>query len=82
VLSLTCEKCVENLNSKPEGKRSLCIKVRLILIIFMPQAKYIGKEGLERGPISFVNTIEELLERNSSGFSLEIRDYDHRDHPP
>jgi hypothetical protein len=27
--------------------------------------------GLERGPLSLVSTIEELLERNSSGFYLE-----------
>jgi hypothetical protein len=35
--------------------------------------------GLERGPLSLVSTIEELLERNSSGSSLENREYDHRD---
>jgi hypothetical protein len=27
--------------------------------------------GLERGPLSLVSTIEELLERNSSGFGLK-----------
>jgi hypothetical protein len=31
--------------------------------------------GLERGPLSLVNTVEELLGRNSSGFSLEYREY-------
>jgi hypothetical protein len=31
--------------------------------------------GLERGPLSLVSTIEELLERKSSGFGLENRDY-------
>jgi hypothetical protein len=31
--------------------------------------------GLERGPFSFVSTIEELLGRNSSGFGLENREY-------
>jgi hypothetical protein len=31
--------------------------------------------GLERGPLSLVSTIEELLARNSSGSSLENRDY-------
>jgi hypothetical protein len=31
--------------------------------------------GLERGPLSLVSTIEELLERNSSGSGLEIREY-------
>jgi hypothetical protein len=31
--------------------------------------------GLERGPLSLVNTIEELLERKRSDFGLENRDY-------
>jgi hypothetical protein len=31
--------------------------------------------GLERGPLSLVSTTEELLERKSSGFGLEIREY-------
>jgi hypothetical protein len=31
--------------------------------------------GLERGSLSLVSTIEELLERKSSGCSLENRDY-------
>jgi hypothetical protein len=35
--------------------------------------------GLERGPLSLVTTIEELLERNRSGSGLESREYDHRD---
>jgi hypothetical protein len=34
--------------------------------------------GLERGPLSLASTIEELLERKSSGFGLEKRDYGHR----
>jgi hypothetical protein len=34
--------------------------------------------GLERGPISLVSAIEELHERKSSGFGLEIREYGHR----
>jgi hypothetical protein len=37
--------------------------------------------GLERGPLSLVSTIEELLERKSSGSSLENRDYGRRDPP-
>jgi hypothetical protein len=28
--------------------------------------------GLERGPLSLVNTIKELLVKKSSGFGLEI----------
>jgi hypothetical protein len=35
--------------------------------------------GLEQGPISLVSTIEELLERKSSGSGLEIREYGRRD---
>jgi hypothetical protein len=35
--------------------------------------------GLERGPLSLVSTIEELLERKSSGCSLESRDHSRRD---
>jgi hypothetical protein len=36
-------------------------------------------EGLERGPLSLVSTIEELLGRNSSGFGPENREYYRRD---
>jgi hypothetical protein len=35
--------------------------------------------GLERSPLSLVSTTEELLERNSSGSGLEIREYGRRD---
>jgi hypothetical protein len=34
--------------------------------------------GLEWGPLSLVSTTEELLERQSSGFDLETRDYVHK----
>jgi hypothetical protein len=34
--------------------------------------------GLERGPLNLVSTIEELLERKSSGSDLENRDYGRR----
>jgi hypothetical protein len=34
---------------------------------------------LERGPLSLVSTIEELLETKSSGSGLEIREYGRRD---
>jgi hypothetical protein len=36
-------------------------------------------EGLERNPLSLVSTIEQLLERKSSGSGLENREYDRRD---
>jgi hypothetical protein len=35
--------------------------------------------GLERGPLSLVSTIEELLERKNCGHGLEIREYGRRD---
>jgi hypothetical protein len=35
--------------------------------------------GLERGPLSLVSTTEELLERISSSYGLENRDYIRRD---
>jgi hypothetical protein len=35
--------------------------------------------GLERGPLSLVSAIRELLERKSSGFGLESRKYGHGD---
>jgi hypothetical protein len=35
--------------------------------------------GLERGPLSLVSTIEELLERKFSGSGLEYREYGRRD---
>jgi hypothetical protein len=35
--------------------------------------------GLERGPLSFVSTIEDLLERKSGGSGLENRYYGRRD---
>jgi hypothetical protein len=34
--------------------------------------------GLERGPLSLVSTIEELLERKSGGSGLESREYGRR----
>jgi hypothetical protein len=35
--------------------------------------------GLERGPLSLVSTIEELLERKNSGSGLENRVYGRKD---
>jgi hypothetical protein len=35
--------------------------------------------GLKQGPLSLLNTIEELLGRKSSGFGIENREYGHRD---
>jgi hypothetical protein len=35
--------------------------------------------GLNRGPLSLVSTIEELLGRNTSGFGLENLEYGHAD---
>jgi hypothetical protein len=35
--------------------------------------------GLERGPLGFVSTTEELLERKTSGFGLENLEYGRKD---
>jgi hypothetical protein len=35
--------------------------------------------GLERGPLSLVSTIEDLLRRKSSGSGLESQEYGRRD---
>jgi hypothetical protein len=35
--------------------------------------------GLEQGPLSLVSTIEEVLEKESSGSGLEIREYGRKD---
>jgi hypothetical protein len=35
--------------------------------------------GLERGPLSLVNIIKELIEKKYIGSGIEIRDYDRRD---
>jgi hypothetical protein len=35
--------------------------------------------GPERGPLSLVSTLEELLERKSNGSGLENREYGSRD---
>jgi hypothetical protein len=35
--------------------------------------------GLERGPLSLVSKIEELLERECKGSGLENREYSHKD---
>jgi hypothetical protein len=40
---------------------------------------YLEAVGLEQGSLSLVSTIEKLLERKSSGSSLEIREYCRRD---
>jgi hypothetical protein len=39
-----------------------------------PHQIFWGVGGLEQGPLSLVMTIEELLERKSSGSGLETRD--------
>jgi hypothetical protein len=36
--------------------------------------------GLERGPLSLVSKIEELLERKSGDSGLENREYDRREY--
>jgi hypothetical protein len=40
--------------------------------------EFLRSDGSERGPLSLVSTIEELLGRKSSGSGLENREYGHR----
>jgi hypothetical protein len=42
--------------------------------------RFFREVGLERGPLSLVSTIEELLGRNNSGSGLENRDNGRRGH--
>jgi hypothetical protein len=44
-------------------------------IVFKELCYIIKVVGLERGPLSLVNSTEELLGRNSSGSGLENREY-------
>jgi hypothetical protein len=41
----------------------------------IPGATRLSVVGLERGPLSLMSTIEELLGRKSSGSGLESREY-------
>jgi hypothetical protein len=41
--------------------------------------RFPGKLAMERGPLSLMSTIEELLERKSSGSGLESQEYGRRD---
>jgi hypothetical protein len=50
----------------------LVLKHLMILIIIQLEWEVVV---MERGLLSFVSTIEELLEWKSSGFGLENRDY-------
>jgi hypothetical protein len=49
--------------------------------IFRKKKKKKGKQvvGMEQGPSSLVSTIEELLDKKSSGSCLENQEYGHRD---
>jgi hypothetical protein len=52
-----------------------------VLVRFLAQPDFLRSSDLERGPLSLVSTIEELLGRKSSGFGLENLDYGRRDPP-
>jgi hypothetical protein len=45
----------------------------------IPEATRFSSEVVERGPLSLVNTTEELLEIKSSGSDIESREYGRRD---
>jgi hypothetical protein len=44
-----------------------------------PHSIFLKVVGLEQGPLSLLTTIVELLDRKSSGSSLESREYGRRD---
>jgi hypothetical protein len=46
-----------------------------ILVRFPALPDFLRKVRLERGPLSLMSTIEELLGRKSSGSGLESREY-------
>jgi hypothetical protein len=51
----------------------------VVRVLFLVLPIFWEVVGLERGSLSLVSTIEELLGRNSSGSDLEIREYGCRD---
>jgi hypothetical protein len=62
------------------GGQSSLIQIHMSWVWFLaPSGFFLEIMGLEQGPLSLVSTIEELLERNISGSSLERREYGHGD---
>jgi hypothetical protein len=50
-----------------------------VRVRFQALPDFLRVVGLERGPLSFVSAIEELLGRKRSGSGLENREYGRRD---
>jgi hypothetical protein len=67
------DRAASGLVSRVPGYRSE-VRVR-----FPRATRFSEVVGLGRGPLSLVSTIEELLGRESSGSSLESREYGRRD---
>jgi hypothetical protein len=49
------------------------------LVVRGPRHRSRGSGSIPGGPLSLVSTIEELLERKSSGSGLESREYGRKD---
>jgi hypothetical protein len=52
-----------------------------VRVRFSALQDFLRSSGLERVPLNLLSTTEELLERNSRGFGLEMRKYGRRDPP-
>jgi hypothetical protein len=67
-IDLLCGLVVRVPGYRPRGPRfdSRLYQIFLVVVVVV---------GLERGPLSLVSTIEELVARNSSGPGLENREY-------
>jgi hypothetical protein len=59
--------------------QSSCLQIQMSGFDFLRYQIFWEAAGLERGPLSLVSTIEELLERKSSGSGLQNREYVCRD---
>jgi hypothetical protein len=59
--------------------QSSWLQIRMSRVRFPGTKRKKKVVGLEQGPLSLVNTTEELLGRNSSGSGLERREYGRRD---
>jgi hypothetical protein len=58
--------------------QSSWIQIQRFRLQFPALSDFLRISGLERGPLSLVSTIEELLGRNSSDSGLENREYGRR----
>jgi hypothetical protein len=53
--------------------QSFWLQIQRSRVRFLALPDFMSSSGCETGPLSLVSTIEELLGRNSKGYSLENR---------